>query len=135
MIVLVAVVFGLLSLGGLTALTLLAGLPALGLAFVAILFVAELPVPGDRRLPGWALDHRPHPPRVERHSLRPVLIGLFILGLLFAVPVLGGVLQFVVVLLGLGAIVLAVFQSRPAPGQAPETPGQAPAEVLPAVQA
>ena len=29
-----------------------------------------LPVPGDRRLPGWALDPQPHPPGVEQPDLR-----------------------------------------------------------------
>ena len=47
----------------------------------------------------------------------PLLIGLLILGLLFALPVAGGLLQFLVVLAGLGAIVLALLQRPPgAPG-------------------
>ena len=55
----------------------------------------------------------------------PLLIGLLILGLLIAVPVAGGLLQFLIVLAGLGAIVLVVFQGRPAP----QTPAEVPATV------
>ena len=127
MIILVAVLFGLLSLGGLTGLTLLAGLPALGLAVVAILFVlsylcqAIVAYLGGR----WLLSRIR--PEWNSKIYAPVLIGLLILGLLFAVPVAGGLLQFLVVLAGLGAIALVVFQGRPAP--------QAPAEVQATVQA
>jgi hypothetical protein len=126
-IILIAVVFGLLSLGGLTGLTLLAGLPALGLAFVAILFVlaylcqAIVAYLGGR----WLLSHIR--PEWNSKIYGPLLIGLLILGLLFAIPVAGGLLQFLVILAGLGAIALAVFRGRPAP--------QMPAEVSATVQA
>ena len=52
----------------------------------------------------------------------PLLIGLFILGLLFAVPIAGGLLEFLVVVAGLGAIILAVFKGR----SAPQIPAEAP---------
>lgn len=118
-VVVVAVVFSLLSLGALTGLSLLAGLPALGLAAGAILFVvsylcqAIVAYVGGR----WIVDRVR--PAWNSQLYAPLLIGLFILGLLFAVPVAGGLLQFLVVLAGLGALLLAIFGRRPAP-QAPE---------------
>jgi hypothetical protein len=125
-IILVAVLFGLLSLGGLAGLTLLAGLPVLGLAVFAILFTlcylcqAIVAYLGGR----WIVS-RIRPQWKNRVSA-PLVIGLFILGLLFAVPVAGGVLQFLIVLAGLGAIVLALFQGRRA---TPQPPAEAPATV------
>ncbi|MGQ9491292.1 MAG: hypothetical protein ACUVS6_11445 [Anaerolineae bacterium] len=126
-VIAVAVIFRLLSLGALTWLTLLAGLPALGLALVAVLFVvsylcqAIVAYLGGRWLVGRIR------PEWNNKLYAPLLIGLFILGLLFAVPVAGGLLQFLVVLAGLGAIALVIFQRRPAP--------QASAEVSATVQA
>jgi hypothetical protein len=124
-IILVAVLFGLLSLGSLTGLTLLAGLPALSLAFVGILLIvgylcqAIIAYLGGR----WIVSLIR--PEWNRTIYAPLLIGLFILGLLIAVPVAGGVLEFLIVLAGLGAIILAVFRGRPAP----QAPAEAPAEV------
>ncbi|MBN1311402.1 MAG: polymer-forming cytoskeletal protein [Anaerolineae bacterium] len=117
-VIVVAVVFGLLSLGGLTGLTLLAGFPALGLAFVVILFVlsylcqAIVAYLGGR----WILGRIS--PEWRGNIYVSLLIGLVILGLLLAVPFAGGLLQFLVILAGLGAIILVVIQSR----RAPETP-------------
>ena len=126
-VIVIAVLFGLLSLGSLTVLTLLAGFPALGLALVAILFTlsylcqAIVAYLGGR----WIVSRIR--PEWNNKLYAPLLIGLFILGLLIAVPVAGGLLQFLVVLAGLGAIILAVFQGRSA--------SQTPAEVPAAVQA
>lgn len=126
-VIVVAVIFRLLSLGALTWLTLLAGLPALGLVFVAVLFVvsylcqAIVAYLGGRWLVGRIR------PEWNNKLYAPLLIGLFILGLLIAMPVAGGLLQFLVVLASLGAIVLVIFQRRPAP--------PAPAEVPASVQA
>ncbi len=111
-VIVIAVIFGLLSLGALTWLTLLAGLPALGLAFVAILFVvsylcqAIVAYLGGR----WIVERIR--PAWNDQPYASLLIGLFILGLLIAVPFVGGLLQFLVVLAGLGAIILVIFQSR-----------------------
>ena len=130
-IILVAVIFGLLSLGALTVLTLLAGFSALGLASVAVLLTlcylcqAIVAYLGGR----WILS-RIRPER-NRKIYAPLLIGLLILGLLSAVPIAGGILQFLVVVAGLGAIILVVFQAG-RPGR--PTP-QAPAEVPATVQA
>jgi len=126
-VIVVAVVFSLLSLGALTWLSLLAGLPALGLALFAILFIvnylcqAIVAYLGGRWIVGRIR------PEWNSKLYAPLLIGLFILGLLIAVPVAGGLLQFLVVLAGLGAIALVIFERRPRP--------QAPAEVPAPVQA
>ncbi|HEX9116431.1 MAG TPA: polymer-forming cytoskeletal protein [Anaerolineae bacterium] len=128
-LILVAVVFGLLTLGSLTGLTLLAGLPVLGLAAVAMVLVvsylceAIVAYLGGRWLLGRVR------PEWNANIYAPVLIGLLILGLLFAVPVLGGLLQFLVVLAGLGAIALTIFGGRgtaeATAGSAAETPAPA----------
>lgn len=121
-VIVVAVIFSLLSLGSLTGLTLLAGLPALGVLAFAILFVvsylcqAIVAYLGGR----WILSRIR--PEWNSKLIAPVLIGLFILGLLFAVPVAGGVLQFLVILAGLGAIALVIFGRRPAPAAPAEVP-------------
>jgi len=122
-VIVVAVIFGLLSLGALTGLTLLAGLPVLGLAFVGILFIvsylcqAIVAYLGGR----WIVSRIR--PEWNSKLYAPLLIGLFILGLLIAVPVAGGLFQILIVLAGLGAILLTVFQRRPAP----QAPAEAPA--------
>jgi hypothetical protein len=134
-VIVVAVVFGLLSLGALTWLTLLAGLPILGVAAFAILFVgsylcqAVVAYLGGRWIVGRIrLEWNSPAARAASSKLyAPLLIGLFILGVLIAVPVAGGLLQFLGVLAGLGAIALVLFERRPAP--------QAPAEVPAPVQA
>ncbi|MCX6029100.1 MAG: polymer-forming cytoskeletal protein [Chloroflexi bacterium] len=124
-IIVIAVLFGLLSLGALTGLTLLAGLPALGLAFVAILFIlcylcqAIVAYLGGR----WILSRIR--PEWNSKLYAPLLMGLLILGLLIAVPVAGGLLQFLIILAGLGAIALVVFRGRPAL----QTPAEVPATV------
>ncbi|MCS7040406.1 MAG: polymer-forming cytoskeletal protein, partial [Caldilineales bacterium] len=123
-VIVVALVFRLLSLGALTGLTLLAGLPALGLAFFAILFImsylcqAIVAYVGGRWLVGRIR------PEWNRTLYAPLLIGLFILGLLIAVPVAGGLFQFLVVLAGLGAIALTLVGRR-----APQAPAAVPATV------
>jgi len=123
-VIVVAVVFGLLSLGALTGLTLLAGLPALGVTAFAILFVvsylcqAVVAYLGGRWIVGRIR------PEWNSKLYAPLLIGLFILGVLIAVPVAGSLLQFLVVLAGLGAIALVIFERRSgsqAPAEAPAT--------------
>ncbi len=134
-VIVVAIIFGLLSLGALTWLTVLAGLPLLGLAFVAILFVvsylcqAIVAYLGGRWIMGRIRPEWNSPAARDASSklYAPLLIGLFILGLLIAVPVAGGLLQFLVVLAGLGAIALVIFGRRSAL--------QTPAEISATVQA
>ena len=122
-VVMVAVIFGLLSLGGLTALTLLAGLPVLGIAFVALLIVAMYLCQAIvAYLGGLLILGLVRPERSEGIYL-PLLIGLVVLGVLFAIPLVGGWLEFLVVLGGVGAIALVFLQGRPAP----QAPAEAPA--------
>ncbi len=111
-VIVVAVIFGLLSLGSLTALTLLAGFPTIALVgaalFVVVGYLCQAIV---AYLAGsWVLKQT----RDEWNSniFAPVLVGLLILGLLFAVPVAGGLLEFLVVLSGLGAIILMLLQPK-----------------------
>lgn len=104
-IILLAVIFGLLTLGGLTGLTLLTGFPLLGLAFIAFIFVISyLCQSVAAYLAGrWILNKVQ--PELNDKVYWPLLLGLVILALLFAIPVAGGLLQFLVVLAGLGAII------------------------------
>ena len=120
-IVLVAVVFGLLSLGGLTGLTLLAGLPALGIVAFAILFVVGyLSLAIVSYLGGQFVLARARP--AWNHGVvNPVLAGTVILGILFAVPVLGGWVQFLAVLAGIGALVMTLSAASAAT-RAPSAP-------------
>lgn len=121
-VVSVAVIFGLLSLGGLTALTLLAGLPALGFAFVALLLIACYLCQAIVAYLGGRLILGSVRPEWSGRIYGPLLVGLLILGLLIAVPVAGGWLEFLAVLAGLGAIILVLLQGRSAPQTMVEVP-------------
>lgn len=126
----VAVVLGALSLGDLTALTILAGIVALAgflLAFVVVAFYASKVIVawlGGRLLlarikPGWA-----------ESRVAPLLAGVFVLVLLGALPVLGNVVHLLAALLGLGALMLLGrdrFRSRPVSASQPES-GAGPGE-------
>jgi hypothetical protein len=121
-IILLAIIFGLLSLGGLTGLTLLTGFPLLGLAFVAFLFtISYLCQAVVAYLAGrWILNKVR--PEWNGKILWPLLTGLVLFALLFAIPIAGGFLQFLVVLAGLGAIISLTLQRPPAaPALAPVT--------------
>lgn len=117
-LILVAVLFGALSLPSLTGLTLLTGMPLLGLAFGAfVLVVSYLCQSIVAYLSGrWILSKVQ--PEWSGKLYLPLLIGLVVFALLFAIPILGGLLQFLVVLVGLGAIIHLALSTRPAP--APE---------------
>ncbi len=121
-VILIAVVFGLLSMGALTVLTLLAGLPTLGIALATLLFIASYLCQAIvAYLVGRLILSRVRPEWNNR-IYGPLLVGLLILGLLFALPVAGGLLQFLVVLAGLGAIALAFLHRRPAPQPPADVP-------------
>ena len=127
-IILVAVLFGLLSLGALTVLTLLAGFSGLALAAVAaLLTLCYLCQAIGAYLGGrWLLSRIR--PAWNRKVYAPLLLGLLSLGLLSAIPIAGGILQFLVVVAGLGAIILVVFRGRPA-SLAPQAPAEVPVPV------
>ncbi|MFZ6030025.1 MAG: hypothetical protein ACOYYS_20105 [Chloroflexota bacterium] len=126
-VIVLAVIFALLSLGNLTGLTLLTGFPLLGLAFVAFIFAfGYLCQAIIAYLVGrWILNRIR--PDWNSKIYAPLLIGLSILGLIFAIPVAGGLLEFLIILAGLGAIVLRLWPGHPAP--------EAPVDLSVAVQA
>jgi cytoskeletal protein CcmA (bactofilin family) len=115
-IILVAILFGALTLGELLGAVLGIGLP--GLALVAGLFflmLGYLPQAMVAFLGGRWFFQRVRPETAEK-VIWPALLGALVLGLLMVVPVLGGLLEFVVVVAGLGALILLVWErSKKAP--------------------
>lgn len=117
--VLLAVVFGLLTLGGLAAVIASAGVlavAALALAFaVSAGYLAQVVVSyaGGRLLLGFA--------RPERTAGRvlPLALGLVLYLALTAIPIAGTIVALVVVLLGLGAISIRAYETFRAPPKAP----------------
>jgi cytoskeletal protein CcmA (bactofilin family) len=109
--VLLAVVLGLLGLGSLTGMTVFGGL--LVAATVAFLFVVAVAF-GAQATVGLGLgrlllraDGRSFP-----GALAALLLGVAVVVLLASVPVAGGWLEALVVVLGLGALVLMLFPAR-----------------------
>jgi cytoskeletal protein CcmA (bactofilin family) len=124
---LVAIVLALLGLGSLTGVTVFAGiLVGAIIAFVLVLavgFAAQATV-------GYAIGRLLV--RGEDRSflagLGALALGVLVVVLLTAIPFVGGVLEALVVLLGLGALVL--MARRPARRQAAEPVGSAPRSTL-----
>jgi hypothetical protein len=114
--VLASLVLGLLGLSGLVvilgmALALVAG--AVIFAFVlTVAFLADA-------LVGLALGRlmlRADEPSSKRSQFVPLALGAAVVVIVVAIPVIGGIVKFVVVLAGLGALLLAARRSRrPAP--------------------
>jgi hypothetical protein len=111
-----AVIFGAITLGGLAVLSLGLGFVVESVLFAALIVVtsyvaqAVLSYWGGR----WILQRI----RPDLNSTRafPLLLGLALLVIASAVPVLGGLLQFIVAILGLGAACLWIRDRfRPAP--------------------
>lgn len=121
---LAAVVLGGLSLGGLTALAILAGIVALAgfmLAFVVVAFYVSKVVVAW--LGGRLLLARIKP-EWSGARVAPLLVGVPVLVLLGALPVLGNAVHLLAALLGLGALLLLArdrFRTRPATAVEPET--------------
>ncbi|MEW5870351.1 MAG: hypothetical protein AB1894_13840 [Chloroflexota bacterium] len=124
-VIALAVLFGALTLDSLTGLTLMVGgsafsalLLSFGLvcSYLSYLVVAYL---GGR----WILN-RFNPALVEK-PYWAVLLGVFILAVLTAIPFLGGLVRFLVVLTGVGAVAILLWERfRPAPA----APALVPAE-------
>ena len=111
-VILVAVLMGALTLGELVGAALAIGLPVLALVG-ALFFLAlgYLPQAAVAYLGGrWILNRVR--PAAAGNIYWTMLVGLVILGIVMALPVLGGLIEFVVVLLGLGAIALLVWERR-----------------------
>jgi len=111
-VILVAVLMGALTLGELLGAALAIGLPTLALVG-ALFFLAlgYLPQAAVAYLGGrWILERVR--PTAAGNIYWTMLVGLVILGIVMALPVLGGLIEFVVVLLGLGAIALLIWERR-----------------------
>jgi hypothetical protein len=103
--ILLAVIFGLLTLGGLVALIVVVGLLAealLGLAFwVSTGYLAQIVV---SFLAGLLIVEAVRPGRGTGQRVLPLVLGLILYVVLRAIPVLGPIVGLVVVLFGLGAL-------------------------------
>lgn len=114
-IIFAAVLFGALTLKGLVGFILGLGLP--GLALAAILFVlvlSYLPQLVVAFLGGRWIMSRVRPDETEP-IYWPLILGILILAILLAIPILGGLVEFIVILFGLGAIALLLLRRRPLP--------------------
>jgi hypothetical protein len=119
LVILLAILLGALTLGELVGGVLGVGLP--GIALIGGLFglvLAYLPQAIVAYLGGRWILQRARPASSEK-IYWPLVVGLLILGLVFAIPFLGGLIQFLVVLAGLGAIALLLFDRKPQPTSAP----------------
>jgi len=118
LIALVAIIFGALTLGELLGAILGIGLPALSLlAGSFFLMLGYLPQAMVAYMGGRWFFRKVHPETAEK-VIWPALLGALVLGMLIAVPVLGWILEFVIVLFGLGAIILLVWERMKKPPKA-----------------
>jgi hypothetical protein len=109
-VVLVAILLGALTLGELVGAVLGIGLPALGLiSGVYFLMLGYLPQAMVAYLGGGWFFSKVHPQTAEK-VFWPAVLGVLVLGLLMAIPVLGWFIEAAAVLFGLGAIILLVWQ-------------------------
>lgn len=114
-VILAAVLVGALTLGGLAGAIL--GLGLSGLAFAGAVFVqllGYLPQLIVAYLVGRWILQRLSPSSAEK-IYWPVLLGVFIVAGLFAIPLLGWLLEIFVVLFGLGAVALVLLRREPLP--------------------
>ena len=107
-----AVVFVIILLGPLAALTILGGLLAIGLAsylfWLAVVFLADVVV-------ALGLAHvvsRPGPDESRWRELLLLAVGAIVVVVLTSLPIVGGVAKLLVVLFGLGALAYAWWRSR-----------------------
>jgi hypothetical protein len=87
-----------------------------GSAFFALLIAWPghwLPVLPGGELPGRALDFAAHQPGPDRKAHWALLLGIVILVVLTAIPILGGLIKVAVVLVGPGAIVILLSGTLP----------------------
>jgi cytoskeletal protein CcmA (bactofilin family) len=117
-LVVATILFGLLTLGELVGTILSIGLPVLFLGVtVFVLVLSYIPQAVVAYLGGRWILQRARPAAAEK-IYWPLVLGLVILGLIIAIPFLGGLIQFIIILFGLGAIALLLLGRRPAPAQA-----------------
>jgi hypothetical protein len=113
-VILVAVLFGALTLGNLVGVVLGLGLPGWALALIAVvLCLGYIPQTIIAYVFGRWILLRTRPALAEG-IYWPTLLGLLVLGVLMAIPIAGGILELVVVVLGLGAMLLLLERQAPA---------------------
>jgi cytoskeletal protein CcmA (bactofilin family) len=113
LIILVAVIFGALTLGGLLGSSLALGLSGLGAVTVLFfLMLGYLPQAIVAYIGGRWLLQRLSPASADNRYWAMV-VGLIVLAVLISLPILGGLLQFLAILVGLGAILLVLWDKRP----------------------
>ena len=109
LVVAVAALFGWLSLGtlaGLVALIGSVGAVVIGVVFALLVFFVTPLVSGYAA--GRVLLRQPSDGGISvARATPPLLLGLFVLGVLALVPVVGGVITFIATTLGLGSVWLA----------------------------
>jgi cytoskeletal protein CcmA (bactofilin family) len=111
--VVVAIVLGLVGLGSLAGLTVFAGLLAAALiAFLFLLAVAFAAQATVGLALGRLLVRREGQGRSFLNGLGALALGVLVVVLLAAIPVVGGWLEALLVLLGLGALLLVVRPAR-----------------------
>lgn len=118
LIILVAVIFGALTLGGLLGSSLALGLSGLGAVTVLFfLMLGYLPQAIVAYIGGRWMLQRLSPASAENRYWA-TLLGLIVLAVLISLPILGGLLQLLAILVGLGAILLVLWDKRPQPAPA-----------------
>jgi hypothetical protein len=125
--VLLAVAFGGLTLGGLAGATVVTGMLAAGVAGLAFTLAAVFVAPAlvGLLLGQLVFERTGAPALTERwRPVVAVLVGVLLLVVLTAIPVIGPVLNLLAVLLGLGGLTLVAWErwSRRAAGTAGERP-------------
>ncbi len=127
MVLLVAILVGALTLGELLGVILGLGLPALALISTSyFVMLGYLPQAMVAYLAGRWFFQKVNPKTAEK-VFWPALVGALALGLLIAIPILGWLLEAAVVLFGLGAILLLVYERMK---KAPKTDTVTPTQVV-----
>jgi hypothetical protein len=120
-----AIVLGIFTLGNLVSVVVVLGLLALfALAVAFALTIAYISKITVGYLAGRLLLARVRPEWAESR-VWPLLLGLVLVVVLTAIPILGGVINFLIVLLGLGALWLLgwhALQARKSPTATPDLP-------------
>jgi hypothetical protein len=106
-VVLGAVLFGLLTLGGLSGAIIWSGLAAIFGLVTGFILVAAFVTKVAVGLAGGKLILAKIKPELAEHKFWPLALGVVLLAILLAIPILGWLVNVLVVLLGLGALWLA----------------------------
>ncbi len=109
--VLVAIVLGLLGFGALVGATILGGILAVGVIAFGLFLIVGF---GAQAAVGTSLGRLVL--RTDGRGFGALALGVLVVVLLTAIPLVGGWLQLLVVLLGLGALLLALAPRRRAVG-------------------